>query len=182
MTRRAATLTSVVLLSLALPLAGAASEQYVGEVVGVGKDRASIPFTLTVDAYTSDDGTLELAQLLHGQGLAAVVAALAERDVGRVEFGTGLTYRLSVARGLDTEEGRVLAFLADGPISLDKSSAGSQSAEAAVGYIELVRSPSGAFAGQLLQASTIVFNDEGYLEAESLGGEPLKIVDVKQAR
>jgi len=185
MTCRAAMAMGVVLLSLALPLTAAEAERYVGEVVGAGSagsDQASVSFTLTVDAYTSDDGSFELAQLLHAEGLSAVVSALAGLDVGRVEFGTGVSYRLSVARGLDTEEGRVLAFLTDGPISLTKSAAEGQSAEAAVGYIELVRSPSGTFGGQLLRAGRIIFNDEGYLEAEALDGEPLKIVKVTQAK
>ena len=33
-----------------------------------------------------------------------------------------------------------------------------------------------------MQASKIIFNDEGYLEAEALNGQPLKIVKVTRAK
>jgi hypothetical protein len=163
-------------ISLLLPAGAVAAETYVGRVTREGQP--PLPLTLVIQQYTSDDRVLALAQLLHDRGATVAGQELAKDAVGSLRLG-GDAFTVSVARFLDTAEGRYIRAVVSQPLALGAPApAGGE----AVGFIELKLDAQGKGGGRLLTAARIVFDAEGFLEPESVGPAPLAVVDVSASK
>jgi hypothetical protein len=159
-----------VLLSLAVAAGAAGDDVYVGTVAiagaASGAQPTSVPLTLTIREYTSDDRVLQLATLLHDKGHAAAVADLAKGEAGTLRIGEG-SFRASTIRLEKTATGRLLRIVTDRP--MHGAGAPSTAPGEAVGYLELQLGPEGGGSGRLLPAVKITFDAEGFLAPENLG-------------
>jgi hypothetical protein len=170
------------LLSAALA-AGAASEDiYVGTVtVSAGAKPPSVPLTLTIREYTSDERALELAQLLHKTGHAAAIAEMAKGDAGTVRLGDRSSFRASVIRFEKTDTGRIVRVVTDRPMHLAEASPAPTASGDAVGYLELKLGAGGEGNGRLLPAVKVTFDSEGFLGPENIG-EVWPVSNVKPSK
>lgn len=173
MMRRPALTGSMVLLCAA---AASAAESYVGTVTPVGGKPTTL--TLTVREYTSDDRAFALAETLHKDGQAAVVAELQKTDVGSVSLGDQAPFRVTLVREQKTASGRILLVVTDR--TFPSASAPEKPVPGdAVGYLELKLDAAGAGSGQVLTAVKATFDAEGYVAPEGVG-ETWPVANVKR--
>jgi hypothetical protein len=165
MARKASLTGPVVLLSFVASAAiAAADETYVGTVDIAGATPASAPLKLTIRQYTSDDLAFALAERLHKAGPAAAVAEVVKGDVGTVQLGDQ-AFRATMVRQQKTETGRIVRVVLDRPVQ-----AAAKPPADTVGYVELQLGAAGEGSGKVMTAVRPVFDAEGWVAPESLGG------------
>ena len=162
------------LLAGGLALPGAASEKktYSGEIA-----ETKTAFTATIDVYTSDDDTFVLAEQLLAKGQQGLVAAVSKLKAGTVRFAKGASYNVNVIRTLQTEQGLIVAFVTDRPMNTDASRKAAGPGPT-LGYLELLLNDDGTGGGRLIPGAKVIFNDEGYMEAETSGGQTFTVAGV----
>ena len=158
--------------SLAFPAQASGKKTYTGEVV-----ETKVAFTATIDAYTSDDDAFALAETLLEKGQQGLVEAVSRLKAGRVKFAEGASYEVNVIRTLQTEQGLIVAFVTDRPMNSDSArKAGSPGPT--LGYLELLLNDDGTGGGRLIPGAKVIFNEEGYMQAETTGGQTFAIAGV----
>ena len=167
------TASGVLMLSiLALPALPGEAKTYSGQIA-----ETKVGFTATIDEYTSDDDTFALAEKLLANGQQGMIEAISQLKAGRIQFEEGAAYEVNVVRTLQTEQGLLVAFVTDRPLNTDKSRKAS-SPGPSLGYLELLLNDDGTGGGRLIPGAKVIFNEDGYMQAESTGGQILTITGV----
>lgn len=169
---------------LALTLAGAAgaAERFTGVVVDVGGAvrATSAQFTLQIDEYSDLEEIRGLVTVLAEEGQNGLEKELRKLERGWIRVGPSLGYPISVARSIETEEGRVIRAVSDRPIQMFEVMRGLRSADYTLGLIEITLGADGKGEGRLIAAAKVEFNKEGTVEIESLGTQPFRLMQVRQ--
>ncbi len=178
----------VIACLLATPLTAAAEpaasgpERFTGVVVdlsgGVGLSTA--PFTLHIDQYSNVEEINGHLAVLSEQGHDGLEKALRKLDRGWIRVGPSLGYPISVARSIETEEGRVIRVVTDRPIQMFEVMRGLRSQDYSLGMIEITIDSDGKGEGRLIAAAKAKFNKDGQVEIESLGTRPFRLLQVRQ--
>jgi len=163
-----------VITASGLTMAAPASEPktYSGQIA-----ETKVSFTATIDEYTSDDDTFALAEKLLANGQQGMIEAISQLKAGRIQFEKGAAYEVNVIRTLQAEQGLLVAFVTDRPLNTDKSRKAS-SPGPSLGYLELLLNDDGTGGGRLIPGAKVIFNEDGYMQAESTGGQVLTITGV----
>lgn len=154
-----------------------AGKRYAGVVST--EDGGSLPLSLSVDSLTSDDRTLELAQLLHDEGIAAVAAAIGADRAGTLTVGANADVPANVVRSYQDGETLVISVLTHQPL---ETSPDDTPASGGVGFVVLQLGSDGTGSGRLIPSADIAFDEEGFLQPRSTDGRALAITDVTSAR
>lgn len=168
---------------LALPSA-AIAEQFTGRVIdmtGKSLDNTAY-FTLSIDEYAEVEEIRGYVKILAEEGQEALEKAFFKLDRGYIRVGAALGYPISVARSIDTEEGRVIRVVTDRPIQMFEVRRGLRSMDYPFGMIEITFGEDGEGEGQLVSASKLEFNDDGVIEMTKLGTRPFKLVQVRREK
>jgi hypothetical protein len=180
--RQALAAASVLVMACAAGAQAAADETYAGTVAIAQAQGApaSVPVTVTLRQYTSDERTNQLAQILHDRGNAAAVAALAKEDLGQIRLGDTTTFRVTVARQEPTERGQILRLVSDRPMYTGAKPPGPAPSADVVGYLELTLTKAGTGEGRLMPAVTAKFDDDGFVAPENSDGPTWPVSGVKR--
>jgi hypothetical protein len=163
-------------------VAGEVPEQFTGRVVDAGgalPGATSAFFTINIDEYTTDEEAMGFVSLLAEGGQDALEKALWDLDKGWIRVGGSLGYPLAITRSIKAEGGRIIRVMTDRPISMFESMRGLRSKDYPFGIIELQLDEEGKGEGRLIAAAQVEFNKEGTIEIESLGTEPLRLMNVE---
>ena len=181
MKTRVSELTLSCLLLLALSGSAAAAEVFTGSVVDAGGAvRASTArFTLQIDEYSDVEEIKGLVGVLAEQGPGGLETTLRKLERGWFRIGAELGYPVSVARSIDTEDGRVIRAVIDRPIQMFEVMRGLRSADHPFGMIEIRIGSDGKGDGKLIAAAKVEFDAEGAVEIESLGTQPFRLMGVR---
>ncbi len=163
---RMRTASVVLTLSLlALPAMAEGKRSYAGHV-----DETQVPFTATIDEDTSDDATFALAEALLEKGQQGLIDAVSQLKAGQIRFAKGASYQVNVVRTRQTEQGLLVAFVTDRPLNSDESRKAA-SPGPTLGYFEFLLNDDGTGSGRLIPGAKVIFNEEGYMQVESTGGQ-----------
>ena len=168
--------------ALVLTLAGAAvAEQFRGRVVDTSGARmtSTAYLTLHIDEYAEPEEIRGLLDVLAEQGPKGLEKALRKLDRGWIRIGSALGYPISVARSIETDEGRVIRAVTDRPIQMFEVRRGLRSTDYPLGLVEITFGKDGKGEGRLIAAAKLEFNKEGEIQITSLGTRPFRLVKVK---
>ena len=157
---------------LALPASASEAKTYSGQIA-----ETKMSFTATIDAYTSDDATFALAEKLLKKGQQGMIESISALKAGRIQFDEGAAYEVNVVRTLQTEQGLLVAFVTDRPLNTETSRKPT-SPGPSLGYLELLLNDDGTGGGRLVSGAKVIFNEDGYMQAESTGGQVLTLKGV----
>jgi hypothetical protein len=135
---------------------------------------------VVVESWTTDEERGSLLAALEEGGSDGLVKAMQELDVGYVQIGMSLGWRLRTAATWNTVEGRKVRVVTDRPLHFQEQYRGTQSADYPVGVIEFLLPPDGDGEGALLAATKVQFDEQGRIEVTSLpsniGAQKLTLV------
>jgi hypothetical protein len=177
--------TSNLLLSgaLMLTLAGAAgaAESFRGHVVDMsgGRRASSAHFTLHIEEFADSEEIRGLVSVLAEGGQDDLEKALRDLDRGWIRVGASLGYPISVARSIETEDGRMIRVVTDRPIQMFEVMRGLRSVDYPFGLIEITLGKDGKGEGRLIAAAQVEFSKEGAVEVTSLGTQPFRLMKVR---
>src|ERR1700681_1546605 len=177
---RTALLAVVVALLVSCAL-GAKShgDQFVGTLVNL-EGGASAPVVIHVDHYSSDSEVAKLKAILADKGPDALREALWNLyEAGYIRVGGGLGYPIAVARSKpDGKGGRVIRLMLDRPIAFRELVNNTRSVDYPFTYVELTLDKDGNGEGKMIAAAKVSMVGNT-VEIESLGTQPIKILQVK---
>jgi hypothetical protein len=137
--------------------------------------------SITIEGWTTDEERGALLVALRDGGTDGLVRAMQDLDVGYVQVGNSLGWRLRTAASWQTEEGRKVRVATDRPIHIQEHYRGTRSQDYPIGVIEFLLPPTGEGEGAFLAATRVQFNDQGRIEVESLptntGPQKLTLVE-----
>jgi hypothetical protein len=173
-------LLTIATIFLLLPLAPAAAqtdesaalpERFTGTLMVVntpvgrsGVERVSI----VIERWTTDEERGGLFAALRDGGTDELVRAMQKMDIGYVQVGQSLGWRLRTAATWQTEEGRMVRVATDRPVYFQEQYRGTRSKDYPIGIIEFMLPPEGKGEGVLLAATKVQFDDQGRIEVKSL--------------
>jgi hypothetical protein len=137
--------------------------------------------SLVVESWTTDEERGALFAAMSDGGIKQLVKAMQDLDVGYLQIGQSLGWRLRTAATWQTEEGRTVRLTTDRPMHFQEQYQGTQSRDYPVGIIEFVLPPEGKGEGVLLAATKVQVDDQGQIEVKSLpyntGPQKLTLVE-----
>jgi len=157
-------------------------EVFIGNVLDTtgSVPRNSTRFTLMVEHYTTDEEARELAGLLKEGGQDALNKKLSKMQVGRVQFGSRISYRVGIVRSLEKiDGGRVVRVVTDRPISFVEQARMTRTRDYDLGIIELHLDDESKGEGGIIVAARVSINEKNALEVESFGLQGFRIVNVQ---
>jgi hypothetical protein len=159
---------------------------YMGLLIGTGgiAGGASESIDIYVDAFTSAEEVMRLLNILNEKGQDGLASELERKDVGRIVTPMGPTnpggnVNIAVARKFKSEAGSVVRLFTARPMSFLERNVGGRSLEHPFGLIELQLDKDGNGQGAVIVAAKVKITKEGRLELESLGGQYIKITNVR---
>jgi hypothetical protein len=173
-------LLAVVVALLVSGALGAQShgDQFVGTLVNL-EEGASAPVVIHVDHYSSDSEVAKLKAILADKGPDALREALWNLEAGYIRVGGGLGYPIAVARSKpDGKGGRVIRLMLDRPIAFRELVNNTRSVDYPFTYVELTLDKDGNGEGKMIAAAKVSLVGNT-VEIESLGTQPIKILQVK---
>jgi len=124
--------------------------------------------SITIERWTTDEERGALLVALRDGGTDGLVKAMRDLDVGYVQIGSSLGWRLRTAATWQTDEGRKVRVVTDRPIHFQEHYRGTRSADYPIGVVEFILPPTGDGTGALLAATQVKFDDQGRIEVKSL--------------
>lgn len=160
---------------------------YMGLLIGTGgvAGGSSLSIDIYVDAFTSTEDVLKLLNILNEKGQDGLAKELEKKDSGRIvapmgPTNPGGTVNIAVARKFDSETGSVVRLFTARPMSFLERNVGGRSLEHPFGLIELQLDKDGNGQGAVIVAAKVKITKEGRLELESLGGQYIKLTNVRR--
>ena len=177
---------SLIALMLALGLAQAgaalAAERITGTVVDPGAvtgRSATVPFSIYIYDYSSDQEIERLAGVLSQKGSEALREELWDLEKGWIRLGNSLGYPVAVARSQPTEDGgRRIILFADRPIQFFEVWNSLRSQDYPFSYFEMNLGKDGTGTGQMYGAAKVRMA-AGVVSVESFGAIPAKLLGVR---
>jgi hypothetical protein len=171
-----------------LPRPSAAQEipgrQYLtGTIVGVGGrfGGRTIPFTLTIEGYTTPAEVDRLNSALQSGGQDRLLDALDNMDKGRLSVANRVGIPVNAIIPSPTEEGTKLTIVYERTVSFFELRYGTRSQNYRFGYMELFMDRGGEGRGTMIPAAIIRWED-GTWEVENFGEYPARLVNVRTRR
>ena len=160
----------------------AEGQQITGTVVGVGGrfGGRTLPFTLRIDRYTSEDEVRQLNSALQTGGQAELLRVLSRMDAGRITVGNGVGVDANVVISVPQENGTKIIVLYERNINFYEVRSGSRSEDYKFGYAEIFlrrRNSEGTF----IPAAKVRLRDGNTWEVEDFGVFPARLIGL-QAR
>ena len=151
----------------------------IGNVGAVG----TLPVTIRISRWTSDDENERLMTTLAKKGNDALVRELQEADsVGSIGTPQELPYHLRYARQQPYEgTGRRIILMTDRPMSALERFSGSRSRDYSVTWIDLKLDAQGRGEGSMSLAARLRLVGD-ILGIEDYGNVPAKLNDIKKVR
>jgi len=134
--------------------------------------------TLTVEKWTTPEERDQLFMVLQKDGSDALVKELRKKKVGYFRLARTTAESINFAISRQTEKGLLIRLVAARPIHFGEFKAHTQSQQYEFGFIEFLLDEKGKGEGRILPAVKIGINKNGLLNIESLGFEPLKLINV----
>lgn len=154
-------------------------EQFSGVLVNL-IGGSSAPVVIHIDHYSSDDEVARLKGILAGKGPDALRDALWDLEAGYIRVGGGLGYPIAVARSKpDGKGGRLIRLMLDRPISFRELANNTRSTDYPFTYLELNLDQGGHGDGKMIAAAKVSLTGDNSVEIESLGTQPIRILQVK---
>jgi hypothetical protein len=134
-----------------------------------------------IDAYTTDQERLELAQALIEGGSDALQKKLNKMKKGRVSVVGRTGTELNYIRAWPTENGRRVILATERPLTFFELRRGTRSRDYEFGVIELLLDEEGRGSGTMIVAAKIKFiKEKKAIELEHYGIEPLRLTNVRR--
>lgn len=172
------------LLALGLAQAGAAfaAERITGTVVDPGGTTGrstTVPFSIYVYDYSTDQEVERLAGILSKKGSEALRQELWELEKGWIRIGDSLGYPVAVARSHPAEDGgRRIVLFADRPIQFFEVWNNLRSQDYPFSYFEINLDKEGKGEGTMYAAAKVRM-PAGIVSVESYGATPARLLGVR---
>lgn len=184
MNGRVKTFLIAAMLILGFVQAGAtfAAERITGTVVDPGAvsgRSATVPFSIYIYDYSSDQEIERLSGVLSQKGSEALREELWDLEKGWIRIGNSLGYPVAVARSQPAEGGgRRIILFADRPIQFFEVWNSLRSQDYPFSYFEIDLGKDGTGTGQMYGAAKIRMA-AGIVSVESFGAIPAKLLGVR---
>ena len=155
-------------------------QQITGTVVGVGGrfGGRTLPFTLRIERYTSEDEVRQLNSALQAGGQEELLRVLSRMDAGRITVGNGVGVDANVVISVPQENGTKIIVLYERNINFYELRAGSRSEDYKFGYAEIFlrrRNSEGTF----IPAAKVRLRDGNTWEVEDFGVLPARLMGLQ---
>jgi hypothetical protein len=158
-------------------------QQYItGTVVGVGGrfGGRTLPFSLIVNRFTSDEEVRQLNSALQSGGQDELLRVLSRMDAGRISIGNGVGVDANVIINVPQENGTKIVVLYQRNINFYELRYGTRSEDYKFGYAEIFLRRRNS-EGTLIPAAKVRLRDGNTWEVEDFGVFPARLMGL-QAR
>ena len=155
--------------------------QYItGTVVGVGGrfGGRTLPFTLIVNRFSSDEEVRQLNSALQTGGQAELLRVLSRMDAGRITVGNGVGVDANAIISVPQENGTKIIVLYERNINFYELRSGSRSEDYKFGYAELFMRRRNS-EGTLIPAAKIRLREGNTWEVEDFGVFPARLMGLQ---
>lgn len=170
------------MLVLGLSPAAFAAERITGTVVdpGAASGRsATVPFSIYIYDYSTDQEVERLADVLARKGSEALRQELWDLEKGWIRIGDSLGYPVAVARTQPAEDGgRRIVLFADRPIQFFEVWNNLRSQDYPFSYFEINLAKDGTGTGQMYGAAKVRMA-AGVVSIESFSATPARLLGVR---
>jgi hypothetical protein len=155
-------------------------DQFTGSLVSLVRGaRSSKPFVLSIDHYTTGPELQRLADTLGAKGPYAARDELWKQTAGYLSVGGRIGYPVSAVLSQDTPNGRMIRVVVNRPMSTFEVQYSTRSSKYPFSLIELTIDRNGHGEGRLIGAAKLRMRGNE-LSFESLGTQPLRLLDVRE--
>ncbi len=182
-------LAGALLLSMALAWAQGVPEKSRGErysalalSVGGPTDSGALPITIIIDRFTTDAEMAEYAQTLREGGADKLRRTLENIKVGRIDPSGLVGVDVAIAREADTSEGKRIHLVTARWMSFSELRRNERSTDYPYSWVELNLDAEGTGQGKVFLAFKPKFTKDNTLEIESLGNQPLRLLNVRREK
>ena len=174
-----------VLCLVAASAVEASAQQYVqGQVVGIGGRRAglNLPFSLTVNNYTSADDVQQLNQALRSGGQDELMRVLSRLNAGRIAIGNNVGVTANAVIATPTAEGGTkLTVLYERNVAIFEMRYGTRSADYRFGYAEIYLDARGRGQGTFIPAAKVKLEGDNNWVVEDFGEFPARLMGLRSS-
>jgi len=142
----------------------------------------AVQLDILVDRLTSDSERMEYLQLLKEKGEEAMLKTLAKVNVGRISTPGQVGVAVAVARVRDTEGGQRVRLVTTRPVSFLQARRGEMADQFPYTVMDLYLDADGKGNGTVLSALRVFFDDDGQLQIQGLGGDPVDLINVERVQ
>jgi hypothetical protein len=173
---------AILALGLVQAVAASAAERITGTVVdpgGVTGRSTTIPFSIYIYDYSTDQEVERLAGILSKKGSEALRQELWDLEKGWLRIGNSLGYPVAVARSQPKEDGgRRIVLFADRPIQFFEVWNNLRSQDYPFSYVEIDLGRDGTGEGKMFGAAKVRMA-AGVVSVESYGAVPARLLGVR---
>jgi hypothetical protein len=156
-------------------------QQYItGTVVGVGGrfGGRTLPFSLIVNRFTSDEEVRQLNSALQSGGQDELLRVLSRMDAGRISIGNGVGVDANVIINVPQENGTKIVVLYQRNINFYELRYGTRSEDYKFGYAEIFLRRRNS-EGTLIPAAKVRLRDGNTWEVEDFGVFPARLMGLQ---
>ena len=146
------------------------------------KANPAVQIDIQVNRYTSDSERMEYLQLLKSKGEEALLKTLGKANVGRISAPGQVGVAVAVARLRKTEGGHRVRLVTTRPVSFLQARRGEIADQFPYTVVDLYLDESGKGNGSVLSALRVFFDDDGQIQIQGLGGDPLDLINVERVK
>jgi len=151
--------------------------------VRTGARSGMIGVNLYVDAYSTDEEVIQLAQTLREKGSEGLLKAVSKlKGKGRLAPTGHVGTDIKVIRVRKTETGRRIFLVTDRPLAFLELYNSTRSRDYSFGVIQLDLDEQGKGEGVMLAATKISFDKENQLELEHYGIDPVRLTNIRKEK
>jgi hypothetical protein len=137
---------------------------------------------ILVERYTSDGERMEYFKVLKEKGPEALLRTLSKVNVGRISAPGQVGVAVAVARIRETESGKRVRLVATRPVSFLQARRGDISDKYPYTIMDLYLNENSKGQGSVVSAIKVYFDDDGQLQIQGLGGDPLDLINVEKVK
>ena len=156
-------------------------QQYItGTVVGVGGrfGGRTLPFSLRINRFSTDDEVRQLNSALQSGGQAELLRVLSRMDAGRITIGNGVGVDANAIINVPQENGTKIIVLYERNINFYEVRSGSRSEDYKFGYAEIFLRRRNS-EGTLIPAAKVRLRDGNTWEVEDFGVFPARLMGLQ---
>ena len=160
------------------------TERYSALAVSVESpnESGSIPITIIIDRFTTDAEMKSYAETFRTGGVGKLRRRLENVKVGRVAPSGRVGIDVAIAREVDTAAGRTIRLVTARHMSFLELRRGERSTDYPFSWVELTLDKEGRGQGTAFLAFKPKFTKDDTLEIESLGNQPLRLLNVRREK
>jgi hypothetical protein len=140
----------------------------------------SLPITVRLDRFTTDDEAAGFAATLRKDGANALDRALFGQRLGVLQIRQGIGLPIGFAREFDDDAGRHILLLVQRPISPREIFNAWRSVDYKYTVLEIDLAPDGRGSGEILPAAQLRMRKDGRIELVNLLQQPLRLLAVRK--